>query len=284
MLSLCPLSVLPCTPLEQIDAATRAGFDAIGVRAMPALASDADILSDARMIAGIRSRLADSGLKVLEMDVVRIGPDLDVAALEPLLSFGGEIGCRHLTVTGRPKADCGPGDEQETVRRLAALCDRAATYRIRPIIEFMAFRDIGTLEDAVRFVNLAGHPNLGVCVDLLHLHRSGGTVATLRKVDPGLIACVHLSDAPFEAPAPADLPAESRLARLDPGEGGLPLAEFLAGVKSDVPIGVEVPSRSHSTPAERASELARKTRAFLASLKGADGYASPVHERRDQAP
>ena len=107
------------------------------------------------------------------------------------------------------------------------------------MIEFMVFRGIATIEDAQRLIGLAGHENLGICVDALHLQRSGGSPASLRGIDPKSICCVQLCDASAVAPPVEEIPKEARFGRLYPGEGGLPLEDLIAAVPPDIPLSVE---------------------------------------------
>ena len=102
MLSLCPLTVLPCSPLDVIDAAAEAGFDAVGVRLTPTMPTDVDVMADAALRRTIRRHLAAAGIAALDVEVVRIAPDTDVEALQPLLEYAGELGARHVTVAGSP--------------------------------------------------------------------------------------------------------------------------------------------------------------------------------------
>ena len=269
MLSLCPLSVLPCSPLEQIDAAHVAGFDAIGLRLWPTLATDIDIMGDASLRRAIQQRLRNTGVRILEVDVVRIGPDTDVTAFEPVLEYAGTLGARSVSVTGRRREECQDGDEEPTLENLKKLCELASGFSITPMIEFMAYRGFGSLEEAVRAIELVDHPSLGVCVDVLHLVRSGGSAPSLRAVDPRLIGCIQLCDAPAASPEPAQIPKEARFGRLYPGEGDLPLVELLTALPADTPVGIEAPSqlRSGLTVYERADELARLTRNLLSEAE-----------------
>jgi sugar phosphate isomerase/epimerase len=263
LLSLSPLTVLPCSPLEQIEAAEAAGFDAVDLRLVPVLDTDVDVMADAPLRRAIVRRLQESGLVVLGVEVVRIGPTTDVRALEPMLDYAGEVGARCMTVTAPAKADWRPEDEPETVRRLALLCELAAARNIRPMIEFMVFRGIATLEDAVRVARSVGHPNIGICLDALHLMRSGGTPASVSRVDPAMLACLQLCDAPLEPPA--DLPHEARFGRVYPGEGALPLREIVRAVPADLPIALEAPNVAYRglSPVARSRRIAACTQAVL---------------------
>ena len=263
LLSLSPLTVLPCSPVEQIDAAEAAGFDAVDLRLVPVLDTDVDVIGDPALRRAIARRLQESGMQVLGVEVVRIGPATDVRALEPMLDYAAEVGARCMTVTAPAKADWKPGDEPATVRRLADLCELAAARGIRPMIEFMAFRGIATLEDAIRVVRSVDHPNLGICLDALHLMRSGGSPAAVAGMDGRMLACLQLCDAP--AVPPADLPREARYDRLYPGEGALPLRELIRAVPAALSIGLEAPGVTYGglAPLERARRIMAGTRALL---------------------
>ena len=263
MFSLCPLTVLPCSPLEQIDAAIDAGFDAIGLRLVPVLATDIDVMADKSLRDAIARRLSQTGIDVLDIEVVRISPEIDVQALVPMLQYAGDVGARSLAVTGVPKADFTAEEEAVTVAKLAELCETAGRYGVRPALEFMAFRSIGTLEAALRYRELADHPNLAIVLDALHFHRSGGTPDQLAAVDSSVLSCFQICDAP--AAAPDDLPKEARFGRLLPGRGGLPLREMVAALSPTVPVAVEVPdtTRANIPVAEKAREAARTSRAVM---------------------
>jgi sugar phosphate isomerase/epimerase len=265
MFSLCPLTVLPCSPLEQIDAALDAGFDAVGMRLMPVLPADIDVMADKPLRDALAKRLSQTNLDVLDIEVVRISPETDVQALLPMLQYAGEIGARSLAVTGVPKQDFKPGDETATAAKLAELCEAAGRYGVQPALEFMAFRSIGTLDAALRCRKLANHPNLAIVVDALHFHRSGGTSEEIAVIDPGLISCFQICDAP--ATAPDDLAKEARFGRLLPGKGGLPLRQMLAALSPEVPLAVEVPdmTRADMPVIEKAREAARTSRAVMAA-------------------
>jgi len=262
-LALSPLTVLPCTPLEQIDAAEAAGFDAVDLRLVKVLDTDIDVMADPHLRRAILNRLAQSSMKVLGIEVIRVGPSTVIESFLPILEFGNALGARYMTVTAPAKAEYAPEDESLTVQKLSSLCNLAATYKIQPMLEFMAFRGIATIEDAVRVVSRVDHPNMGICLDALHLYRSGGTAASVSKVDPKMLSCLQLCDGPLIAPA--DLMREARHERLYPGEGQLPLRELLQSVPRDLPISLEAPNASYAglSVEERAQKIASCARNLL---------------------
>jgi sugar phosphate isomerase/epimerase len=248
------MTVLPCSPLEQIDAAVRSGFNATGLRLFPINITDFDIMSDITMQRAIVQRIQGTGLKILDIEVVRATPQTDVNSIVPALEFASQLGARWLAVTSASLIDYQSSDEPSVVGCLSDICNVAEICNMRVALEFMAFRGIQTLEDAIRIVKEVGHPAMGVTIDALHFFRSGGTIDAIATIDPHLISCVQLSDAP-SAP-PSDLIEEARQNRLYPGEGELPLRDLMNVLPSDLAVSVEVALRDR----ERLSALDRAMR------------------------
>jgi sugar phosphate isomerase/epimerase len=265
MFSLSSLTVLPCSPLEQIDAAAAAGYDAIGLRLARSAPSDVDILADHKLQRAIKGRLEKTGIRVFDVEVARIAPSSDLDPLEPLLSFAGELGAQFLQVTGGSTAEWKPGDDEALLPKVQELADRARRFGLSLALEFIVFRSLRTMSQALDLRARAGRDDIKVTLDALHFARSGGTIAELAAVDPSAFACFHICDAPAEPPL--DLAYESRFGRLTPGAGGLPLREMLALLPPGLPIGVEVPDweRNHLTPTEKALNAAQAARKIIAS-------------------
>jgi sugar phosphate isomerase/epimerase len=71
-----------------------------------------------------------------------------------------------------------------------------------------------------------GLPNFSLLVDSMHFFRLGNTRRRLRRARPALIGYVQLADAPW-APRFRHYIEEAMYERMAPGDGELPLAEFL---------------------------------------------------------
>jgi len=273
ILSLAPLTVLPASPLEQIDAAHAAGFDAVGLRLQPVLPTDVDVMGNAALLRDIERRLDATGLKVLDIEVFRVRPRADIRSMLPAMEFARGLGAKYMLCTSVLVAEHQASEESRTVEKFAELCEAGARLGIKPMLEFMIYRGIGTVEDAMRMVNLVQHPNLGICVDALHLSRSGGNPDSLRKVDPGLLRYAQICDAPAALPPAAQIPVEARSHRLYPGEGSLPLMELLDALPPGVPLSLEAPASrcAHLSVVERAHAVARCSRDLLQSRAARGG-------------
>jgi len=248
-------------PAELIEAAAAAGFDAAG------LWIDAGRW-DATTTRSVRERLSDTGLQVLDVEVLSLAADVTDTTLERILEIGGAVGARNALVIGM---DPDPG---RTADRFAWLCERADLHGIRPALEFMRFTAVRTLEEALGIVQRAGHPAGGVLVDALHLIRSGGRPAELESVDPKLLPYAQICDAPASAADDAltTLVHEALEGRLLPGEGALPVAEIVSRLPDGCPISCEILSKDLRTrfpdPGARARAVFETTRRFLEAAGG----------------
>ncbi len=76
----------------------------------------------------------------------------------------------------------------------------------------------------------------------MHLQRSGGNPADISAVPASMVKAAQLCDGPATPPPDqAGLIAEAREDRLPPGEGGLPLLDFLRALPPGTAISAEVP-------------------------------------------
>jgi sugar phosphate isomerase/epimerase len=251
ILSLSPLTILDAAPPDQVTAAASAGFDALGIRVAPAADERVwPMLGDTRVARETRSRLADTGIGVLDVELVMLRPTLDTAGVLAVLDAGHALGARFVLTLGYDT------DEARLTDHFAWLCAAAAERGLRPGLEFMKYSPVQTLSAAVRIVRAAGHPAGCVLIDALHLQRSGGNVADLAGVEPELLPYGQLCDGPLNPVWPPDDLArtESRSGRLLPGDGEFPLAELVAALPAGGALSVEAPVAALAglSPIERA--------------------------------
>lgn len=258
-LSLAALTILPASPVEQIEAAAEAGFQSVGLRIKPVSKTDMEVIGDFALRGAIKQALARTGITVLDIEAFPFGGRTELDSFIPYLEFGAEIGAQFLV--------CGPGtrDETQAADQLAKLAELATAYRIKPVLEFVSYRLMRTIEDAYRLLARAAHPNIGICVDVLHLHRSGGDADALGKYDPGLFPYIQICDAVLPPPPADQLQEESRHDRRYPGEGDLPLMDVLNALPTGIPFSVEAPSAAdaHLFVAQKARKAFESTRKWL---------------------
>lgn len=129
-----------------------------------------------------------------------------------------------------------------------------------------AFTD---LQSALRGLDEVNNPNFRLVVDAMHFFRSGGSVADLEKLDPNRIGYVQLCDVPVVSRFEQYM-YEARYERLPPGDGELPLQEFLQAVPRDVVVGLELPrlalAKEGVSGRERLQGAVATTRKLLAKI------------------
>ena len=278
------LTMLDTAPPDWVSLAHDAGFDAVGIRAAAIGPTEEEwpMRAGSPMLAETLRRMADTGVRVLDAEIIRINPQTVIATYEPLFETAAALGASFINVMG---------DDPELHRArdtFAALADAARPYGLRPAIEAIPYMQVKTLADAAVLVGESGG---GIIIDPLHLQRSGGTPDHVRSLDPKLIAYCQLCDAPLAAPhdlpRPPELPRgqsvegitdlalEARAVRLLPGDGELPLAEIISALPAGLPLSVEAPNIALLESlgpigfARRARQAAAPLMAVAASAGGA---------------
>ncbi|RYF53772.1 MAG: sugar phosphate isomerase/epimerase [Comamonadaceae bacterium] len=262
-LSLSPLTAIDASPPELVTAAAAAGFDATGIRVCPA-ANDTDwgLLDPiSAMLRETRRRLDDTGMQVLDVEVLRIHPAKDESEALRILDAAATLGARYVLVNGNDP------DEGRTADRLARICEAADDRGLRIALEFMVFSEVKTVWDALRLLDKCGSPTAGVVVDALHLQRSGTTPGELAGGPSARLHYAQLCDGPraLADTSPEALMTEARTDRHPPGTGDFPLTELLATLPPTAPISVEAPiAASAGLPA--AERVARAYAALRQTL------------------
>jgi sugar phosphate isomerase/epimerase len=251
------LNALELPPEALIPAVARAGYRATGLRINPVSAGGIcyPLPPGSDALRQVRTLLRSEGVRVNEVEFIQITPDIDIHAYTHMLETGAELGATCLTVAGEDP------DFARMTANFAALCDLAAPFGIRVDIEFMVWRVVATVQQATKLVSDAGRPNGGVLMDSLHLARSGGVPADMRATPASMVRAAQICDGPAASPPNVDaIIAEARENRLPPGEGELPLIDFLRALPPGTAISAEVPMLGLDAPT-------RLRRAYEATVK-----------------
>jgi sugar phosphate isomerase/epimerase len=259
-LGLAHLTALDVAPLDLVPLAAAAGFGFVGLRLCPATPDGPfyALPPGSVALADMRRRMDGEGVRVHDIEIVTIDQGFDPSALAPVLEQAAALSARRLSVCGEDP------DRGRLVARFAALCERAADYGLGVDLEWMGWRVVATLPDAVAVVRAAAQPNAAVLVDALHLARNGGVPADLAALPAAMIRSAQLCDAPAAAPATrAGLIAEARGARLLPGAGALPLPALLEALPEGTALSCEIPLAEPLPPAERARRAFQATAALF---------------------
>lgn len=262
------LTFVELSPPDMISAARAGGFPAAGIRITGRYKSDSyfQVLDRPDMVRDIRQRLDDEGVRLSNISAYYVTADTTESDFKSVVDTSAALGA-PLLIANRHDPD-----DRRYLKTMESYCDYAARAGIRLAVEFMKYSQAKSLADAVRVIDILGRDNFGLLCDPLHLSRSGGKPSDLRSVDPKRIFLAQICDA--KGPPPADIPAithEARSGRLNPGEGDLPLYDFLDALPAAVEVECEVPQVSDAgTPvAERARAIGEACRAFFAQYDSA---------------
>jgi sugar phosphate isomerase/epimerase len=259
IISLAALTVLELSPPDMVTCAADAGFTHVGLRLLPPTPQEVSypLLGDTRLVREVLARLAATGVRVLDVEILRLKPDTRVADFLPVLETGARLGARNVLVAGNDP------EESRLVENFGALCDVAASLDMAPSIEPMPWTDVRNLAQAARIVGAVARSNAGILIDPLHFDRAGNSAADIRGIPPAWFRYMQLCDAPGLRPTDTEgLLFQARAERLLPGEGGLDLRGILHALPDDLPIGLEIPM---ATLAQTVGAVERARRARVAT-------------------
>ena len=267
-ISLAPLTVLELDPAELVSCAAEAGFDAVGLRLIRATPQEPvrPTLGITPLIRETKRRLDDSGLRLIDIEVLRLRPETRVRAdFEAVLATGAFLGATEILVTGNDE------DHRRTADNLAELSLLAAEHGLIPNLEPMPWTQVRDLREGAGIVT-ACQARVGLLVDAIHYHRAGNTPDDLAALPREWIRYAQICDAPARRPATVhEMMHQGRCARLLPGAGGIDLMSMLQALPAGIPISVEAPLDSDAPAAVRAAAAARAAREVLASVDRSNG-------------
>jgi len=237
--SLEPLTFAGMPALDLVRTAGATGYDYVSLvlnAPLPFVAADR-IVADAEARGEVAIAMRETGVDLLDIECFNLTGDAVVEDFRPALECGHALGARSglAILWNNP-------DRADALRKFQRLCDMAADYGIRINLEFLAVcRDMPSLPHALDFVRDSGRENAGLVIDLVHLARTGSSIADLRALDPRWIGLAQLCDGPAVMPADRLL-EEAGEERLFPGEGELPVEAFVQAFPHDI-MGLEVPRK-----------------------------------------
>lgn len=236
--SLAHLTVLGTTPLDLVEIAAAAGYDYVSIRTTKVAPGEriTPLAGDPAMTRRVAARLADTGLRVLDVELARLGPDDEPDEFLSVFEAAAAIGARHVI------GQLPDPDRARATDRFGRLCDLARPFGLTVDLEFPSWTEMGDLLSAAAVVEAVDRANAGLLVDALHFFRSGSTLDQVTSLPPEWFRFVQLCDAPAEVPPTAEgIIHTARAARSLPGYGELPLGQLLDHLPA-VPYSLEVPN------------------------------------------
>lgn len=233
--SLAHLTVLRCPPPEAIRIARKVGYDYVSLRIIPLGEPVYDLGGDPAQLNAAKAALAETGMPVLDVELARILPDLDVRTYERAFAAAAELGATQVI------SSCWVADKVYATETFAAMCDLARPYGLTINLEFLPFVQINRFGDIVDMQRTAGRTNSGLLIDTLY--STAYSPSELDALPSKLFNFIHLADGPNPLPTlgTPEMFAVVRDGRLYAGEGGIDLAGVLRRLPA-VPISIELPN------------------------------------------
>jgi sugar phosphate isomerase/epimerase len=240
-----------------VRVAARVGYRAVGLRLI-AVTDDSPgypIMDDAVMMRETKAVLADTGLRLSDIEFVKITPGLNVAALESFIAAGASLGARHVITAPYDH------DHSRLSDGLAGIASLAERYGLSALLQFFPWTTVPDLKTAAKVVGATSCPNVGILIDMLHFDCSDSSPSQIGSIPTHWLPMTHLCDAPAGKPTTIEgLLHTAREERLPPGEGCIDIASILMTMPSDTQISLEVPMQQ------------------MAGLEGAEAVARHVHD------
>lgn len=260
------LTVLGMGPVEHVTLAADLGCRAVsmGLSQLPGRFNPHgypvwSLREDAGLRRELKAALDDRGIAISIAEGLGVSPDHDASERAADMDLFAELGALRVNAV-----DMG-AERGRAFDQLAILAGMAADRGMEFSIEFCPIFTIRSLGEALDAVRHIGEGRATVLIDSMHFFRSGGTVRQVAELDPALIGHVQLCDAPRKGAG--DYMAEAMTGRMIPGQGELPLREFVDALPRGQTLGLEVPlmaaAENGRTARDYVGEIVTRTRELL---------------------
>lgn len=249
---------------EKLEATALAGFSGVEL-------FENDLISFDGTIDDVRQLVADLGL-----DIVLFQPFRDFEAMpEPYRQRNFERARRKFDLMNRLGVDlilvCSNvstkclGGIDRSVEDFFELGELAKSFDVRVGYEALAWgKFVNDYRDAWEIVRRPNHPNVGTIVDSFHILTRKHDLSALRAIPKDRIFLVQIADAPS---LDMDILSLSRHFRNFPGQGNLPLTDFMAAVQAtgyDGVYSLEIfNDRFRAAPVQQTATDGRRSLIFL---------------------
>ena len=261
--SIAQLTALDFSPPEIIELAARTGYDQAGVRLLPVApgAVAYPLMDDARMLRETLARMNDTGVKVFDLELIRLDGQFDLQRYLPFFEVGAQLGAKAVLVAGDDP------EQGRLIEHYARLCDAMQPFGLSADLEFMPWTAVNDLASALHIVEQADRANGGILVDALHFDRSDSRFEDLQRIPAQWLHYAQICD----AQAGLNFSTEqmihtARCERLLPGDGNIDVQGLFDALPADLPVSVEVVNfgrEANTSVHDWAAECLTKSRPFV---------------------
>jgi sugar phosphate isomerase/epimerase len=263
--SLAHLTVMGLAPPEMIYVAARAGYDYVSIRpiymGLPGEPNYA-LAENRQMLRETKAALADTGMRVHDIELARILKDVDPKSYLPALEVGADLGARAVL------SSIWTDDRAMYIDKFGELCDLAKPLGMTVDLEAVPIAAVRTLAQALDVLRTVKRSNAGLMVDTHHFHRARDRAEDLEAVPREWFHFAQICDAPGEIPADHEKMVHIlRAERLYLGEGGIDVAGILRHIPP-VPYSIELPHVARAKEwgyTEHAFRCLETAKAYLAA-------------------
>lgn len=238
-LSLDHITAVDTTPIQLAEAAHAAGCGGIcmfmePMEVLPHL-PQFDIYNDLSQRREFGQRMKDLGLTFDLAYPFTLAGRTEVENFKLALECAVELDAQLINAL---MYDRNPERRLDT---FGQFCDLTRSFGLRVGVEFYPPSQVRSLAEGLELVEQINRPNeVGINADLLHLMRSGGSIAELAAAPAEYILYGQFCDG--AATYPEDkLDYEASSERLLAGEGVFDLKGFAAALPEGCPVSVELP-------------------------------------------
>jgi sugar phosphate isomerase/epimerase len=261
------LGVFGMPPVPFINLAADLGCTCVGMGLAPSGSYNPhgypgwSLRDDAALRRETVAALSDRRVRLAILEGFAVGPGQDIDGHARDLDLLCELGGDRINVVSLDK------DLARTIDGFAHLSALAAERNLLVSAEMGSLGPIGSVEPALAMAKGVATPNFSLLIDSMHFFRLGNTVEQLATMDPTLIGYAQLCDAPW-APRFDTYLEEALYERMVPGEGELPLGDFVRLLPDDIVLSLEIPMRALADkgvdPRQRLGPCVEAARALLA--------------------
>lgn len=270
--SLAYLTIPGTDPVQQIEIAKKVGYDFVSLRTIPMhLPNEPEFLlhKDKKLFEATKQALKENDIPLMDIELARIRPDLDIAEYEPAFEAAAQLGATDVLGSVWTR------DRNYYTEQVGKVAEMAARYHLNYNIEFLPWAGLRNLQEGITLVDSLHMDNLFLMVDMLHAGRAGVTAEELKRTDRKYFRFLHMCDGPAGPdgdPVLANINDElmvftAREGRLYPGEGAMDVAGMVAALP-EIPVSIELPNLKRMTelgPEGHARRCLETTKAYFAA-------------------
>lgn len=236
--SLAYLTSCQVEPAQAMQMASDLGYQQVGFRLLPNMAGapQQHLIGNPEALRETLAVQKSTGVRVLDLEIIRMGEAFDAKAYLPLLEIGAALQAQCVLVAGD---DTNPSRLAESYARL---CELMQPFGLTADLEFMPWTAVPHANAAVALIRAAGTPsNAGILVDALHVGRSTTSLDDIRNIPRQFLHYAQICDAEGGLHFTTEqMIHTARSERLLAGEGTIDVKGLFAALPADLPVSVEV--------------------------------------------